>query len=253
CLASFVEEDPSRLESESNLVLDPDEAQLIDFEVKWVNLTGSPKNHLYFDVIVAAQVAIAETIKREREIDDISQWFRISCAAILEDGLHEFYIADIAVYIKEKQSEKYKLSEYLVPIISKNELDDVAEDFLKKYYPKALIEPMKVPPRKIAKIMGLKIAQVHISKTGIIFGQIYFSDSITKIYDMRTDTYKKVKVKRGTILIDPDVFFMRNVGSLNNTIIHECVHWELHKRFFELERLYNQEARGISCQVIEGA
>jgi len=252
-LTSFVEGDPSRLESESNLVLEPDEAELIDFEVKWVNLTGSPDNHIFFDVIVESQVLIAETIKREEEIDDITQWFRISCRAILENGLHEFSVTDIAVYIKEKQNGHHQLSEYLVPIISKNQLDDIAEGFLKKYYPKALTVPMKVPPKKIAEIMGLKIVQVHITKTGIIFGQIYFSDSITKIYDVSTDTYKKVKVKRGTILIDPDVFFMRNVGSLNNTIIHECVHWELHKKFFELESLYNREARGISCQVIEGA
>ncbi|TQS71925.1 ImmA/IrrE family metallo-endopeptidase [Ornithinibacillus gellani] len=252
-LASFVEGDPSRLESESNLVLEPDEAELIDFEVKWINLTGSPDNYIFFDVIVESQVLIAETIKREKEIDDITQWFRISCRAILENGLHEFSVTDIAVYIKEKQNGHHQLSEYLVPIISKNQLDEIAEGFLKKYYPKALTVPMKVPPKKIAEIMGLKIVQVHITKTGIIFGQIYFSNAITKIYDMRADTYKKVKVKRGTILIDPDVFFMRNVGSLNNTIIHECVHWELHKKFFELESLYNPEARGISCQVIEGA
>jgi hypothetical protein len=39
---------------------------------------------------------------------------------------------------------------------------------------------------------------------------------------------------------------------MNNTIIHECVHWDLHKKFFELEKLYNKEARSISCQVQEG-
>jgi Zn-dependent peptidase ImmA (M78 family) len=45
---------------------------------------------------------------------------------------------------------------------------------------------------------------------------------------------------------------MRNLGSVNNTIIHECVHWDLHKKFFELEKLYNKEARSIRCQVQEG-
>ncbi|WP_246234885.1 DUF2800 domain-containing protein [Bacillus aquiflavi] len=155
--------------------------------------------------------------------------------------------------MKQKESKENRLSEYLVPIISKDELDCVAERFLKKYYPVALEKPMKVPARRIAKIMGLKVAQVHITQLGTIFGQIYFSDSRIKFYDIETGTYKRAKVKRGTILIDPDVFFMRNIGSVNNTIIHECVHWDLHKKFFELEKLYNREARAISCQVREGA
>ncbi|MBB4825012.1 DNA-binding XRE family transcriptional regulator [Sporosarcina luteola] len=252
-LANFVEENPSQLESQSNFVLEPDEASLEGFEIKWINITGAPNNCLYFDVIVSAEIQIAETVKRNRETDGLIQWFRISCTSILEDGLQEFDVTDISVYMKQRESKGNRLSEYLVPIISKDELDWVAEGFLKKYFPVALEKPMKVPARKIAKIMGLKVAEVHITQLGTIFGQIYFSDSRIKFYDIETGTYKKAKVKRGTILIDPDVFFMRNIGSLNNTIIHECVHWDLHRKFFELEKMYNREARAISCQVREGA
>lgn len=252
-LADFIDENPSQLESRSNFVLEPDEASLVDFEVKWVTITSSPDNHLYFYVIVSAEIQIAETVKRNRETDGLIQWFRISCTSILEDGLQDFGVTDVSIYMKQKESKENRLSEYLVPIISKDELDCVAERFLKKYYPVALEKPTKVPARRIAKIMGLKIAQVHITQLGTIFGQIYFSDSRIKFYDIETGTYKRARVKRGTILIDPDVFFMRNIGSLNNTIIHECVHWDLHKKFFELEKLYNREARAISCQVREGA
>jgi hypothetical protein len=59
------------------------------------------------------------------------------------------------------------------------------------------------------------------------------------------------KVKEKTILVDPDVFFMRNLGCMNNTIIHECVHWDKHKKFFELQKLFNPEATAIRCQVTE--
>ncbi len=252
-LGTFIEEHPSQLESRSNFVKEPDEADLEDFVVRWINITGSPDNSLYFDVIVSAEIQIAETVNRNRETDDLIQWFRISCTSILEDGLQEFCVTGVSIYIKQREIKDNRLSDYLVPIISKDELDQVAEAFLKKYYPVALEKPMKVPARRIAKIMGLKVAQVHITQLGTIFGQIYFSDSRIKFYDIETGTYKRAKVKRGTILIDPDVFFMRNIGSLNNTIIHECVHWDLHKKFFELEKLYNREASAISCQVREGS
>ena len=53
-------------------------------------------------------------------------------------------------------------------------------------------------------------------------------------------------------MVDPANFFLRNLGSVNNTIIHECVHWEKHRKAFELERLYNKDATFIRCQIVGG-
>lgn len=251
-LSAFVEDNPSRLENNSYRDQNPDEAALSDFKVQFVNITESEGNEVLFDVVVSAEVEIAETVRRNRETDGIEQWFRVSCTAELEDGIQDFRISDIQIYSKNRRSTQNNLSEYLVPIIYKEHLDNVAENFLAKYYPEALTEPMPVPSREVAKRMGLDVQEVHITKTCSVFGQIYFSDCEARHYDSDTREYKPLAVKRGTILIDPNVFFMRNVGSVNNTIIHECVHWDLHKKFFELEKLYNKEARSISCQVQEG-
>lgn len=54
------------------------------------------------------------------------------------------------------------------------------------------------------------------------------------------------------MLVDPKVFFMRNIGCVNNTIIHECVHWDRHSKFFELQKLFNKNLNSISCHVVEG-
>jgi len=251
-LSAFIEENPSRLDSSSYRVQSPDEAALSDYKVQFVNITDSEGTGLLFDVVVSAEIEIAETVKRNRETDGIEQWFRVSCTAELEDGIQDFRISGIQVYSKNRRSKQNNLSEYLVPIIYKEHLDNVAEKFLAKYYPEALTEPMPVPSCEVAKRMGLEVQEVHITKTCSVFGQIYFSDCEIQYYDDDAREYKPLAVKRGTILVDPNVFFMRNVGSMNNTIIHECVHWDLHKKFFELEKLYNKEARSISCQVQEG-
>lgn len=251
-LSKYVEDNPDKMDSSSHCVESPDEATLSDFQVKLVDITDSEDNEIRFDVVVSAEIEIAETVKRNRETDGIEQWFRISCSAELEDGLQNFTISDIHVYNKYRNNKRNHLSEYLVPIIYKEQLDDVAEEFLAKYYPEALKEPMAVPTREVAKRMGLNIQEVPITKTCSVFGQTYFSDCEMKYYDHEARVYKPLAVKRGTILVDPDVYFMRNVGSMNNTIIHECVHWDLHKKFFELEKLYNKEARTIKCQVQEG-
>jgi len=251
-LSVFIEDNPNKLDSNSFHVQSPDEAELSDFEVKYVDITNSEGTGILFDVVVSAEIEIAETVKRNREKDGIEQWFRISCAAELEDGLRNFFISSIQIYNKYRNNTKNRLSEYLVPIIYKEQLDDVAETFLKKYYPEALTEPKPVPAREVAKRMGLDVQEVHITKTCSVFGQVCFSDCEIQYYDLEAREYKPLTVKRGTILVDPNVYFMRNVGSFNNTIIHECVHWDLHKKFFELEKLYNKEARSIRCQVQEG-
>lgn len=66
------------------------------------------------------------------------------------------------------------MSEYLVPIISKVQLDNVAENFLAKYYPESLEKSMLIITREVARQMCLHIQEVHITKTSSVFGQIYF-------------------------------------------------------------------------------
>ena len=39
---------------------------------------------------------------------------------------------------------------------------------------------------------------------------------------------------------------------MNNTIVHECVHWDRHRKAFQLERLYNDKATQIKCEVVGG-
>ena len=47
-------------------------------------------------------------------------------------------------------------------------------------------------------------------------------------------------------------FQMRNLGAYNNTIVHECVHWDLHQKAFALARLYDKNLSNVSCKVSGG-
>lgn len=46
------------------------------------------------------------------------------------------------------------------------------------------------------------------------------------------------------------MYLLRNLGSINNTIVHECVHWHKHRKAFKLEQLFNADASHISCEVL---
>ena len=84
-----------------------------------------------------------------------------------------------------------------------------------------------------------------------IFGMTYFADADVEVCDALKKNIQNEHIEAGTILINPMIFFMRNVGSRNNTIVHECVHWDRHSKFFELQKLLNDEVSHISCEVVE--
>ena len=111
---------------------------------------------------------------------------------------------------------------------------------------------MWVDPAALAESMGLNVIRHHITKDGSVFGQIFFKDTDAAVYDDQTGEDILIPVKRGTVIVDPDVVFHRNLGAYNNTIVHECVHWALHKKAFELERLFNEHASRIKCKMVGG-
>ena len=148
----------------------PDEAALSDFDIITIDITDSPGNSILFDVIVSAEVEIAETVRRNRETDGIEQWFRISCRADLDDGIQNFQINSVSIYNKYRESKLGRLSEYLVPIIEKEQFDDVATEFLNEFCPEALSTPMPIPVDEVVKRMGLKVKEIQLTKHFTIFG-----------------------------------------------------------------------------------
>ena len=110
--------------------------------------------------------------------------------------------------------------------------------------------PMWVDPTELAKSLTLTIQSHRIKENSSVFGQIYFEDTDADIYDEDGDEDVSTHIDGRTILVDPLVYLLRNIGSVNTTIIHECVHWARHRKAFILERLYNETASCISCEVV---
>ena len=96
--------------------------------------------------------------------DDAGQWFRVSCEANLDNGSSEFTITDVNTHNPYQRKKEHQLSEHLVPIISKSQLDDVAEELLQEFYPEGLKQPAPIPIRVIADIMGLAIREIRLTK-----------------------------------------------------------------------------------------
>lgn len=230
------------------------EVELVDATVQRVFVRDMPGMRIAFEVGLELEIETREGDYHYDETDVCCPWIRVFCEGDLACGLDDWEI--IRNPYKAPQNS---LSDALVPFIPHEKLEKTANDFLWKYYPEALkITPYGKPtvgvdPYTLAEKLGLTVKTQRIKEDASIFGQIYFTETEAEIFDANAGKTVPMHIEGKTIVVDPQMYLLRNLGSVNNTIIHECVHWVKHRKVFELEKLYNAEASNISCEVVGGA
>lgn len=249
-LKSYLYNNKDRLDLSTSVVPAPSYVELNDFQIMGVSFHESDIDRIEFKVIIRADIEVSGRSRRDYESDSTECWLSIPFGATLKNGLHQVSIGYVSEYSKELFREEDALTKYLVPYVYAKDLDKHAEKFLEKYCPQALEEPIPLPFEDIITKMGLTVFYAPLSDG--IFGQTYFNASTVDIYtSLESREAQPIEIQAGTILVNPDIVFMRNIGSRNNTIIHECVHWDKHSKFFELQKLLNSEHQAISCAVVE--
>lgn len=250
-IKSFVIQNRNFLDLRSRTLDSISYVELSDIKILNIYIYDQPELKISFDVILDAELDLSDYNRHNDSFDIVNQWFRLSCTGDLECSLDDFAINEVSVFDKKKHQDK-PLSETLVPYIRKEELDDYATAFLSANYPEALETPVYLDPMELAKRMALDVKLTCITKELSIFGASFFQDCESEYYDKKADSMKPLQIKAGTILVDENAFYLRNLGSVNNTIVHECVHWFFHKKAFALEHLYNENISQIKCQVVGG-
>lgn len=247
-LNTYILRNRKRLNFHTYLVPDPSYIELDDLHVMGVSFKETENDRILFRAAIQADVIVKGRSRRDYEEDVVYPWFSVSFTGILRCGLNMVTITSVDEYSKERFSKEDTLSQYLIPYVYSKDLDDHAEKFLKKYCPKALEMPMPLPIKEVLEAMCLTVHHAPLPEG--VFGRTYFSNATVEIFGQNGNIVL-ADIDEGTILVNPDVFFMRNVGSVNNTIIHECVHWDKHYKFFELQKLINPELTSISCAVVD--
>lgn len=249
-IKSYLFNNKGRLDLSTSVVPDPSYVELSDFKIMGVNFHESDTDRIECKVTVRAEIEISGRGRRDYESDSTECWISIPLSATLRNGLQQVSIGYASEYSRELFRAEDALTKYLVPYIYAKDLDKHAERFLEKYCPRALEEPMPLPIKEIVENMGLTV--YHAPLPDGIFGRTYFNDANVEVFTDKTCSETEDRtICPGTILVNPDVVFMRNIGSTNNTVIHECVHWDKHYKFFELQKLLNPDIQAISCAVVE--
>ena len=232
--------------------------EISNVKVEYVWVEDKPGMEIYFDVAVSIWFEVHEGDYHYDDYDENIVWMMVHCRGNLDKNLDDFEILSVSKY-NGKSRPQNPMDDSLVPIIPYSNLDDIATAFLTEHYPAALCIPMRgqppvwVDPIALAESMGLSVQYQRIREDASVFGQLYFDETDAKLYDEAegTDVLKHIDAK--TILVDPQMFLLRNLGCANNTVVHECVHWDKHRKAFKLEQLFNTDASHISCEVLGDA
>ncbi|HEN0367858.1 TPA: ImmA/IrrE family metallo-endopeptidase [Streptococcus agalactiae] len=216
-----------------------------NFELYKINYEIINNGELNLEIIVIANVIVRQYIKGEMEVDTKTKFVSVYAEVELDADIKNFRIYNTEFKSDQyKKSRNLKLSKDWVPYIRKKDFDDIAEKFLRKYYPQALTQPTPVPVETIVSEMGLSIHQEKLTIDNSVFGKMVFKDTDVEVIEDEQLVSKHFN--KGSILVDKDVVFKRNVGSYNNTVIHECVHWELHKVFHEVKMVLDKDHSQVS-------
>ncbi|WP_449460043.1 XRE family transcriptional regulator [Streptococcus suis] len=223
--------------------------ELMDIEVYAIYSSILANNRLEMEIVLTAFVEVTENYKGEIESDEKIIWLSYMTELVLNNGIKSFHIKSVDFKEQNRRCSR-SLSRSGVPYIKKADFDDLAQEFLSKYYPQALTTPMKIDVREVASAMELTIIETKLSSDFSIFGKMVFKDTEIDTYDQKNQLVKRT-INKGTICADEEVSLKRNQGSLNNTIIHECVHWEFHRIYHEIQMLLDDNHDSVSCRTQE--
>ncbi len=125
----------STLDLSLNKVRNVGEIELYDTELQFVDVSDLPGSAIEFDVVMDATIIVYDEGQYHNdEYEAKHQWFMIRCRGNLECGLGDLdiYIYAVSVYNKRNVQNR-PMSNALVPIIYKKDLEKEAEAFLREY------------------------------------------------------------------------------------------------------------------------
>lgn len=197
------------------------------------------EERLYFDVLYTCRPKASESGRKETLI--------IDCYFDLPSGFQELHTRTVAP-IRENYKPKQFLPDDLIPIITKKELDLIASEIVHTLYPRASEHAIPICVNYAVQKLGLTVVDIPFDSDQSIFGKIFFEDAYTVINDPKTGIVSIIPVTAGTIFVNKLSNGITDERIRNNTIVHECIHWLLHRPAFLLAKAWKLEEPAIACR-----
>lgn len=227
-ICSRIGEHPEELEESFSDLHRMGELTLEEIKVMSVYTEWKSEDELQFEISTCATVDCDEGDHHYDDMRSTYKWYTVKGTGSLDNLLEDFSITNVVPYLKGKRHSARALKDTFVPDIKKENLDNVAEQILKKYYPEALKQPMAIDTDILLKRIGLSKIERRISKDASVFGRIYFEDAESAFYNDEVDFLtKKRKKNEGEV---PKYYVTGNHEPIIPPATFELVQAEIERR-----------------------
>jgi len=253
-ICDFVKNHPDSVSDKLRNIRDIDDVapEDLDFKMCWIEDKDTDSLEIEFEVAIYANLSIEGYSRTVTETENVFKWWMVGAKGSLANNLKDLEITYAEEY-NQKSKPSRPLSSDLVPIINAKEYEKYANIILEKYYPEALKNHIAPDMNVLVEAMGLKLAHHGITEDASIFGQAYFIDTKTDLFNTKKNCYEPKRVPKNTIIVDRRANSLYSLGCEKMTVAHECVHFALHKKAFAFARLYEKsDLRRVQCLVKGG-
>lgn len=155
------------------------------------------------------------------------------------------------------KSFKFNRKNNGVPVLSREEIESIAEIILKDYNPELLKDPKALDVDHLLECYaGLEVDYKDLTHNKSILGMIVFDGGYVPVYDKENNVAKRLTVEEGTVLIDNSLLENNQIKRGRFTVCHEIAHYFLHKDKYQVDKnqldLFNlmpkEEAAIIKCR-----
>lgn len=149
-----------------------------------------------------------------------------------------------SVSIEKPDRPLIRLDEYLVPIMSYEDLEDATRTMWEQYPPEVFTDHEWLNPYRLAERMGLKVTFHLLYRRKKNRGLLFWKDGTVKVvtHTDKNDLIEEVKIEAGTIVINDDG---EDMSKSRLAVCHECFHDEFHWLFFRLQEMHNDDLKAI--------
>ena len=182
--------------------------------------------------------------------DTVKASFRVSLHIDMDEG----EILECNIYGESDimpERDMWMLSDYLVPILRKDEIEAGAEELLESFNPEALCDLKARNSFDLAERMGLRVMTLPLYKRPKTKSVLYFHKSeiaVCKNEDDKTQEVPEIVcIQENTIVINTNIV---PEDSCHLNIYHECIHFDWHYLFYRLQDMHSNDVKYLKTRRI---
>lgn len=168
----------------------------------------------------------------------------------MEKGM-EFRMGDCGCLDQLPERDYWKLSNYLIPILRKDEIEAGGEELLLRLIPDARTDKHKHSPFELAKRMGLRVMRLPLFDNTRTLSMLFFTAGTVTVQE---DPEKEdddppppytVTIPPNTILINTHAV---HKDHCQLEVYHECIHYDWHFMFYRLQDMHNNDVNALKTK-----